>query len=95
MEPASSSSSSSSSYYKHPNRSKKKTMIPPRRGEIKRKIVGQIVNSAVSVASKATNMLMKNKGGKKEEDGSSPCTSSPLTPSDYGVISDGVSDSGR
>ncbi|KAI3526139.1 hypothetical protein L1887_05366 [Cichorium endivia] len=86
---------SPSSYYDQSNRSKQKAIVLPRRGQIKRRIFGQIVNSAVSAASKATNMVMKNKGGQKEGDGSSTCTSSPLSPSDYSLISDGLSDSGR
>ncbi|KAD3336386.1 hypothetical protein E3N88_31905 [Mikania micrantha] len=71
-------------------------MIPPRRGQnqIKRRIFKQIVNSAVAVALKATNMMMKNTGGRKEVDSSSICESSPVTNSDAGLNSDGVSDSG-
>ncbi|KAI3667581.1 hypothetical protein L6452_42647 [Arctium lappa] len=77
------------------SRSKKKAMKPPKRGQIKRKIVAQIVNSAVSFASMATSRMMKNKGGGKEADSSSTCTSVPLTPSNSGRNSDGISDSDR
>ncbi|KAI3526137.1 hypothetical protein L1887_05364 [Cichorium endivia] len=89
MEPA--------SHYYQPEGSKKTTMIPPRRGsgKIKRMIIGQIVNSAVSVASKATNMVKKKKGRKEAENGSSAGTSSQQTPSDSGLVSDELSDSGR
>ncbi|KAK9069174.1 hypothetical protein SSX86_013290 [Deinandra increscens subsp. villosa] len=85
---------SAPSYCKQSNKSMKSTTIPPRRGQIKRRIFSQIANSAVSVALKATNIVMKNRGSRKV-DSSSSCVGSPSTPPDAGgLISDGISDSG-
>ncbi|KAK1428774.1 hypothetical protein QVD17_17614 [Tagetes erecta] len=70
-----------------------KTMSQPRRGQIKRKIVIEIVNSVVYAASMATNMMMKKKRIKTETYDSSTCMSSPVSSSDADLISDEVSGS--
>ncbi|PWA35175.1 hypothetical protein CTI12_AA611980 [Artemisia annua] len=75
---------SSSSYsYSSP-----KPRIPPRRGQIKRRIIGQLFNSVANMIKK------KNRNDRNEVDGfSSGCNSSPLSPYDSGLVSDANDDS--
>ncbi|PWA45399.1 hypothetical protein CTI12_AA493340 [Artemisia annua] len=56
-----------------------KTTIPPRRGQIKRRIIGQLVSSVANMIS----IKKKKKIDRNEVGGfSSGCNSSPLTPDD-------------
>ncbi|PWA45401.1 hypothetical protein CTI12_AA493360 [Artemisia annua] len=57
----------------------KKSTIPPRRGQIKRRIIGQLVSSVANMIS----IKKKNKNDRNGVDGfSSGCNTSPLTPDD-------------
>ncbi|PWA62277.1 hypothetical protein CTI12_AA347810 [Artemisia annua] len=67
----------------------KKSTIPPRRGQIKRRIIGQLFNSVANIIS----IKKKNRNDRNEVDGfSSGCNSSPLSPYDSGLVSDANDD---
>ncbi|XVF46418.1 hypothetical protein PTKIN_Ptkin03bG0025000 [Pterospermum kingtungense] len=60
----------------HPQR-KKETQFPPRRGKIKAQIFESIIKTMVSAASKAKEVLGKNRGEGSDGKNSSSTTTTP------------------